>query len=80
VDADVPAVRGNDDVATQGRRPMTVRQVQWMGERGAVGQPLRPYVNPAVAAGDHWAAVCSVPTAIALAALVRIFQRKHRGG
>jgi hypothetical protein len=47
-----------------------------MGERGAVGQPLHPY--RAVAVDDHWAAVRSIPTAIALATPITDFQRQHR--
>jgi hypothetical protein len=44
---------------------MTVQAGPVDGERGAVGQPLHPY--RAVAVDDHWAAVRSIPTAIALA-------------
>ena len=55
VDRDVPADRGDDDIAMKGDAPYRFRQVQRMGERGAVGQSPHPY--RIVAAGDHWAAV-----------------------
>ena len=56
VERDVPADRGDDDVAMKGDASYRVRQVQRMGERGAVGQPPHPY-RIVAAAGDHWAAV-----------------------
>jgi hypothetical protein len=56
VDRDVAVDRGDDDVAMKGDTPYRFRQVQRMGERGAVGQPPHPY-RVVAAAGDHWGAV-----------------------
>jgi hypothetical protein len=56
VDRDVPADRGDANVAMMGDAPYRFRQVQRIGEQGAVGQPPHPY-RVIAAAGDHWAAV-----------------------
>jgi hypothetical protein len=78
VDRDVAVDRGDDDVAMKGDAPYRFRQIQRMGERGAVGHPPpRTVSSPPLA-------ITGVPsrstsTAIALATSISVFQRQHRG-
>jgi hypothetical protein len=62
----------------KGDAPYRFRQVQRMGERGAVGHPPpRTVSSPPLAITGLPSR--STPTAIALAARAGVFQRKHRG-
>src|SRR6516225_5347279 len=56
VDGDVPGGCG-DDVTMDGDGPYRFSQVQWMGERGAVGQPPHPHRAVGPAADDHRGAI-----------------------
>jgi hypothetical protein len=57
--------------------PCRFRQVQRMGERGAVRQP--PRTLPSLSLAITGLSSRSTPTAIALATRAGVFQRKHRG-
>jgi hypothetical protein len=58
--------------------PCRFRQVQRMGERGAVGQPPHPTVSSPPLAITGLPSR-STPTAIALAVVLLVFQREYRG-
>ena len=75
MDRDVPADRGDDDIAMKGDAPYRFRQVQRMGERSAVGQPPHPYRLSSPPLAITGLPSRSTPTAIALAIALLIFQR-----
>ena len=78
VERDVPADRGDDDVAMKGDASYRVRQVQRMGERvPSASRHTRTVSSPPLAITGLPSR--STPTAIALAVRAGVFQRKHRG-